>query len=84
MSNELAKLGDISTATLTRGAGMDETVGVEGFYTVRCYGADGNLCIATLLFAADHAAPTMVCRSVDGGLARWCSTDRFGGGATVG
>jgi hypothetical protein len=43
MSNEKAKLGDISTATVTRGAGMDETVGVEGFYTVRCYGADGSL-----------------------------------------
>jgi hypothetical protein len=43
MSNEKAKFGDSATATVTRGSGMDETVGVEGYYTVRCYDANGNL-----------------------------------------
>lgn len=43
MSNEKSSFGDSASASVTRGAGMDETVGVEGFYTVRCYGADGSL-----------------------------------------
>jgi hypothetical protein len=43
MSIEKSNLGDTSVASVTRGAGSDETLGVEGYYTVRCYGADGVL-----------------------------------------
>ena len=43
MSIEKSNFGDSASAAVTRGAGTDETVGVEGFYTVRCYGADGSL-----------------------------------------
>ena len=43
MSIEKSNFGDTSVASVTRGAGSDETLGIEGYYTVRCYGADGNL-----------------------------------------
>lgn len=43
MSIEKSNLGDTSVASVTRGAGSDETLGIEGYYTVRCYGADGAL-----------------------------------------
>ena len=43
MSIEKSNLGDTSVAMVTRGAGSDETLGVEGYYTVKCYGADGAL-----------------------------------------
>ena len=41
--NELQNFGDASDASVTRGAGSDETVGIEGYYTVKCYDAQGNL-----------------------------------------
>ena len=40
---EKSNLGDISTATVTRGAGSDETIGMQGFYEVTCYDKDGNI-----------------------------------------
>jgi len=43
MSIEKSNFGDTSVASVTRGAGSDETLGIQGYYTVRCYGADGNL-----------------------------------------
>jgi hypothetical protein len=43
MSNEQAKFGDIVEATVTRGAGQTETVGLEGVYTAECFDAQGNL-----------------------------------------
>jgi len=43
MSIEKSNFGDTAVASVTRGAGSDETLGVEGYYTVRCYGADGVL-----------------------------------------
>ena len=41
MSNEIAKIGDTVGATADLGGGAFETVGLEGVYTFRCYGADG-------------------------------------------
>ena len=41
MSNEIAKIGDTVGATADLGGGAVETVGLEGVYTFRCYGADG-------------------------------------------
>ena len=41
--NNKSKLGDISTATVTRGAGADESVGMQGFYEVICYDKNGNI-----------------------------------------
>jgi len=41
--NNKSKLGDISSASVTRGAGADETVGMQGFYEVKCYDKNGNL-----------------------------------------
>ena len=43
MSNELAKIGDTVDATVIRGAGQTEVVGLEGFYMAECYDAQGNL-----------------------------------------
>jgi hypothetical protein len=43
MSNEQAKFGDSVEATVTRGAGQTETVGLEGVYTAECFDAQGNL-----------------------------------------
>ena len=40
---EKAKFGDISTASVTRGAGSEEFLGVQGFYDVKCFDSDGNL-----------------------------------------
>ena len=40
---EKAKFGDISTASVTRGAGSEEFLGIQGFYDVKCYDKDGNL-----------------------------------------
>ena len=40
---EKANLGDISTASVTRGAGSEEFLGIQGFYDVKCYDKDGNL-----------------------------------------
>ena len=41
--NELQNFGDTSDASVTRGAGSDETLGIQGYYTVKCYDKDGNL-----------------------------------------
>ena len=43
MSNETSKFGDTVNATVTRGAGQTESVGLEGVYTAQCYDAQGNL-----------------------------------------
>ena len=43
MSIEKSNLGDTAVASVTRGAGSDETLGIEGYYTVKCYDKDGNL-----------------------------------------
>ena len=43
MSNEISKFGDTVDATVIRGAGQTETVGLEGVYTAECYDAQGNL-----------------------------------------
>jgi hypothetical protein len=43
MSKELSNFGDSASASLTRGAGHNETVGIEGFYHVECRDAQGNL-----------------------------------------
>ena len=43
MSNELSNFGDASSVSVTRGAQHNETLGIQGFYEVKCYDADGNL-----------------------------------------
>jgi len=43
MSDEITKLGDAVDATVTRNAGSQELVGLEGVYTFECYDAQGNL-----------------------------------------
>ena len=43
MSSEKAKFGDVVDATVTRGAGQTELVGLEGVYTAECFDAQGNL-----------------------------------------
>ena len=43
MSSEKAKFGDVVDATVTRGAGQTEVVGLEGVYTAECFDAQGNL-----------------------------------------
>ena len=44
MSNiDKAKIGDAVDATVTRGAGQDDTVVAAGVYSAECYGADGSL-----------------------------------------
>lgn len=43
MSNEQAKFGDSVEATVTRGAGQTDNIGLEGVYTAECFDAQGNL-----------------------------------------
>jgi len=43
MSNELANFGDSASASVTRGAAHDETLGIQGHYHVECRDAEGNL-----------------------------------------
>jgi len=43
MSNEKAIFGDSVDATVTRGAGQTEFVGLEGVYNIECRDAQGNL-----------------------------------------
>lgn len=44
MSNlDKAKLGDTVDATVTRGAGQEDSVLAAGVYSAECYGADGQL-----------------------------------------
>jgi hypothetical protein len=40
---EYAKFGDVVNATVTRGAGQEDQIGLEGVYTFECYDAQGNL-----------------------------------------
>jgi hypothetical protein len=40
---EQSNFGDSASASITRGAQHDETLGIQGFYEVKCYDADGNL-----------------------------------------
>ena len=41
--NEKGGFGDNATITLNAGADANETVGIEGFYEVKCHDKDGNL-----------------------------------------
>ena len=41
--NEKGGFGDNATITLNAGATANETVGIEGFYHVKCHDKDGNL-----------------------------------------
>ena len=41
--NEQGGFGDQATITLNAGAVANETVGIEGFYEVKCHDKDGNL-----------------------------------------
>jgi hypothetical protein len=41
--NEKGGFGDNATITLNAGAVTNETVGIEGFYEVKCHDKDGNL-----------------------------------------
>jgi hypothetical protein len=43
MSNELSNFGDSASASVTRGAQHDETLGIQGWYDVKCYDSEGNL-----------------------------------------
>jgi hypothetical protein len=43
MSIEKSNFGDSASATVTRGATHEETVGIQGFYEVKCYDTNGNL-----------------------------------------
>lgn len=43
MSIDKANFGDNAVASVTRGAGHNETMGIQGFYDVKCYDKDGNL-----------------------------------------
>jgi hypothetical protein len=43
MSNELSNFGDSASASITRGAGHNETLGIQGFYRVVCRDAEGNV-----------------------------------------
>ena len=43
MSNELSNFGDTCDATVTRGAGHNETVGIQGVYHVVCYDKEGKV-----------------------------------------
>jgi hypothetical protein len=43
MSNDLANFGDNALASVTRGAGSAEPIGISGRYDVTCYDKDGNI-----------------------------------------
>ena len=43
MHNELSNFGDAASASVTRGAQHDETLGIQGWYDVKCYDSEGNL-----------------------------------------
>ena len=43
MSNELANFGDAASASVTRGAQHDETLGIQGVYHVICRDSEGNI-----------------------------------------
>ena len=43
MSIEKSNFGDAASASVTRGAPHEETLGIQGFYHVECRDAEGNL-----------------------------------------
>ena len=43
MSNELSNFGDSASASVTRGAQHNETLGIQGWYDVKCFDSEGNL-----------------------------------------
>ena len=43
MSIEKSNFGDSASASVTRGAQHNETLGIQGWYDVKCFDADGNL-----------------------------------------
>ncbi len=43
MSNEVSNFSDAASASVTRGAAHNETLGIQGFYHVECRDAEGNL-----------------------------------------
>ena len=43
MSSETTKFGDAVDATVIRGSGQTEVIGLEGVYTADCYDVQGNL-----------------------------------------
>jgi len=43
MSIEKSNFGDAASAAVTRGAPHEEIFGIQGYYNVKCYDADGNL-----------------------------------------
>ena len=43
MKQELSKFGDTSVASVTRGAGSSETLGMQGVYHVVCRDSEGNV-----------------------------------------
>lgn len=43
MSSETTKFGDAVDATVIRGAGQTEVIGLEGVYTAECHDVKGNL-----------------------------------------
>ena len=42
MSDEILGMGDKISATMVCGAGQEDKVEVDGFYTATCYDANGN------------------------------------------
>jgi hypothetical protein len=43
MSFEKSNFGDSASASVTRGANHNETLGIQGWYDVKCYDSEGNL-----------------------------------------
>jgi hypothetical protein len=43
MFGEKVQMGDVSDATVIRGAGHSEATSISGYYTVECYAVDGAL-----------------------------------------
>lgn len=43
MSIEKSNFGDSASASVTRGAAHDETLGIQGWYDVKCFDSEGNL-----------------------------------------
>ena len=43
MSMEQSNFGDTASASVTRGAPHEETLGIQGWYDVKCFDANGNL-----------------------------------------
>lgn len=43
MSIEKSNFGDSASASITRGAQHNETLGIQGWYDVKCYDSEGNL-----------------------------------------